>query len=205
MVANLICNRASRSCLGCCATLPLSTAMDEPSKGLGIQGKSVNKPSYSEDFWSTSTCEMDNSAAQSQRSVSSMSTSNPLLDPHNSACSTSNRTEFVNHGKSKLRLLLWNQTRQQWTANKTSQNSAQVREPKLRHCIALVHPLPYFYKISFIFCSWNASYENLLGTSKPFPQPIPLAVSCQSRLDSIQWQEMVEFLVDIWELEGLYD
>ncbi|KAG5540902.1 hypothetical protein RHGRI_020968 [Rhododendron griersonianum] len=161
----------SRSCLGCCATLPLSTAMDEPSKGLGIQGKSVNKPSYSEDFWSTSTCEMDNSAAQSQRSVSSMSTSNPLLDPHNSACSTSNRTEFVNHGKSKLRLLLWNQTRQQWTANKTSQNSAQVREPKL---------------------SWNASYENLLGTNKPFPQPIPLA-------------EMVEFLVDIWELEGLYD
>ncbi|KAG5540903.1 hypothetical protein RHGRI_020968 [Rhododendron griersonianum] len=146
----------SRSCLGCCATLPLSTAMDEPSKGLGIQGKSVNKPSYSEDFWSTSTCEMDNSAAQSQRSVSSMSTSNPLLDPHNSACSTSNRTEFVNHGKSKLRLLLWNQTRQQWTANKTSQNSAQVREPKL---------------------SWNASYENLLGTNKPFPQPIPLAVS----------------------------
>lgn len=92
----------SRSCLGCCATLPLSTAMDEPSKGLGIQGKSVNKPSYSEDFWSTSTCEMDNIAAQSQRSVSSMSTSNPLLDPHNSACSTSNRTEFVNHGKSKL-------------------------------------------------------------------------------------------------------
>ncbi|XP_058223720.1 uncharacterized protein LOC131333279 [Rhododendron vialii] len=155
----------SRSCLGCCATLPLST-VDEPSKGLGIQGKSVNKPSYSEDFWSTSTCEMDNSAAQSQRSVSSMSTSNPLLDPHNSACSTSNRTEFVNHG-----LLLWNQTRQQWTANKTSQNSAQIREPKL---------------------SWNASYENLLGTSKPFPQPIPLA-------------EMVEFLADIWELEGLYD
>ncbi|KAF7139529.1 hypothetical protein RHSIM_Rhsim07G0157600 [Rhododendron simsii] len=71
----------------------------------------------------------------------------------------------------KASLLLWNQTRQQWTANKTSQNSAQVREPKL---------------------SWNASYENLLGTSKPFPQPIPLT-------------EMVEFLVDIWELEGLYD
>lgn len=154
------------SCLGCCASLPPSTTVDGSSKGLRIQGQSVKKPSHSEDFWSTSTGEMDNSAAQSQRSVSSMSTSNPLLDPHNSACSTSNRTEFVNHG-----LLLWNQTRQQWTANKSSQHSAQVREPKL---------------------SWNASYENLLGTSKPFPQPIPLA-------------EMVDFLVDIWELEGLYD
>jgi len=40
--------------------------------------------------------------------------------------------------------------------------------------------------------SWNASYESLLGNNKPFPQPIPLA-------------EMVDFLVDIWEQEGLYD
>lgn len=25
-------------------------------------------------------------------------------------------------------------------------------------------------------CSWNATYESLLGSSKPFPQPIPLPV-----------------------------
>uniref|UniRef100_A0A453EBK8 Gag1-like clamp domain-containing protein n=1 Tax=Aegilops tauschii subsp. strangulata TaxID=200361 RepID=A0A453EBK8_AEGTS len=41
-------------------------------------------------------------------------------------------------------------------------------------------------------CSWNAAYESLLGSNKPFPQPIPL-------------HEMVDFLVDIWEQEGLYD
>ncbi|KAH9614385.1 hypothetical protein KSS87_011930 [Heliosperma pusillum] len=41
-------------------------------------------------------------------------------------------------------------------------------------------------------CSWNATYGNLLGTNKPFPQPIPLP-------------EMVDFLVDVWEQEGLYD
>ncbi|CAA2998664.1 Hypothetical predicted protein [Olea europaea subsp. europaea] len=40
--------------------------------------------------------------------------------------------------------------------------------------------------------SWNASYESLLGNSKKFPQLIPLS-------------EMVDFLVDIWEQEGLYD
>lgn len=27
------------------------------------------------------------------------------------------------------------------------------------------------------FCSWDASYDSLLGTNKAFPQPIPLAVS----------------------------
>jgi len=44
----------------------------------------------------------------------------------------------------------------------------------------------------YLLCSWNAAYESLLGSNKPFPQPIPL-------------HEMVDFLVDIWEQEGLYD
>lgn len=92
----------SRGCLGCCTKPPLIIAVDEPSKGLRIQGQAVKKPSISEDFWSTSTCEMDNSAVQSQRSVSSMSTSNPPLDPYGNVGSTSNPTEFVNHGKFKL-------------------------------------------------------------------------------------------------------
>ncbi|KAL0547484.1 hypothetical protein IC582_017420 [Cucumis melo] len=45
---------------------------------------------------------------------------------------------------------------------------------------------------SFWLCSWSATYDSLLGNNKPFPQPIPLG-------------EMVDFLVDIWEQEGLYD
>uniref|UniRef100_A0A5B7BRX3 Gag1-like clamp domain-containing protein n=1 Tax=Davidia involucrata TaxID=16924 RepID=A0A5B7BRX3_DAVIN len=156
----------SRGCLGCYTKPPLIVAVDEPSKGLRIQGRSVEKTSITEDFWSTSTCEMDNSAVQSQRSISSISTSNQTLDSQSCAGSTSNPTEFVNHG-----LLLWNQTRQQWVGNKKSQTHTQVREPRL---------------------SWNATYESLLGTSKAFPQPTPLP-------------EMVDFLVDIWEQEGLYD
>ncbi|CAN1325152.1 hypothetical protein LINPERPRIM_LOCUS33403 [Linum perenne] len=96
---------------------------------------------------------MENSALQSQRSMSSISTLNQPLDP----CS----------------LLLWNQTRHQWVANKLSQSKVQpqVREPTI---------------------SWNATYESLLGSNKPFPRPVPLA-------------EMVDFLVDVWEQEGLYD
>ncbi|GAV58147.1 DUF4050 domain-containing protein [Cephalotus follicularis] len=40
--------------------------------------------------------------------------------------------------------------------------------------------------------SWTTTYEELLCSTEPFNQPIPLA-------------EMVDFLVDIWQEEGLYD
>ncbi|XP_010557401.1 PREDICTED: uncharacterized protein LOC104826338 isoform X2 [Tarenaya hassleriana] len=40
--------------------------------------------------------------------------------------------------------------------------------------------------------SWSTAYEDLLSTHEPFSQPIPLP-------------EMVDFLVDIWYDEGLYD
>ncbi|RRT73192.1 hypothetical protein B296_00024181 [Ensete ventricosum] len=40
--------------------------------------------------------------------------------------------------------------------------------------------------------SWCATYEDLLSTNQPFSQPIPLS-------------EMIDFLVDIWLEEGLYD
>lgn len=110
---------------------------------------------------------MDNSAVQSQGSISSISASNQTLDLHGNAASVNAPSAFVNHG-----LLLWNQTRQRWVGNRKSENQLrQVREPKL---------------------NWNATYESLLGSNKPFPQPIPLP-------------EMIDFLVDVWEQEGLYD
>ncbi|XP_059628351.1 uncharacterized protein LOC132271099 isoform X2 [Cornus florida] len=40
--------------------------------------------------------------------------------------------------------------------------------------------------------SWSMTYEDLLSTNEPFAEPIPLP-------------EMVDFLVDIWHDEGLYD
>ncbi|KAI8544317.1 hypothetical protein RHMOL_Rhmol08G0287000 [Rhododendron molle] len=165
------------------------TSIDEPLKGPKIQGQQVSKPSRSEDFWTTSACDMDNSAVQSRGSISSISTSNLIMETHGSS-SANTSSEFVNHGKFGLLLftddligwkfyvlfvtclLLWNQNRQQWIGNKKPENRAQqLHEPKL---------------------SWNATYESLLGSSKPFSQPVPLA-------------EMVDFLVDIWEQEGMYD
>ncbi|XP_022892607.1 uncharacterized protein LOC111407398 [Olea europaea var. sylvestris] len=40
--------------------------------------------------------------------------------------------------------------------------------------------------------SWSMTYEDLLSTNDPFSEPIPLP-------------EMVDFLVDIWHDEGLFD
>ncbi|XP_025879130.1 uncharacterized isoform X2 [Oryza sativa Japonica Group] len=155
----------SRNCFGCAKPTPI-IAVDEPSKGLRIQGRSIKQRSLSEDFWSSSPPGMENSAMQSQRSMSSISTAAQSSDQHGAGSST-NPNEFVNQG-----LLLWNQTRQQWVGNRRHNSQRQQpREPKI---------------------SWNATYESLLGSTKPFPQAIPLG-------------EMVDFLVDGWEQEGLYD
>ncbi|XP_009758057.1 uncharacterized protein LOC107817598 isoform X1 [Nicotiana tabacum] len=156
----------SRSCLGCCIKPPHVISVDRPSKGQKVQGKHLRKRSSRDDFWSSSACEMENSAFPSQRSISSISTSNQGLDPHSSSSTTNNNAEFVNHG-----LILWSKTRQEWIGSRTPQKRTAAREPKL---------------------SFGASYETLLGTNKPFPQSIPLS-------------EMVDFLVDVWEQEGLYD
>ena len=97
-------------------------------------------------------------------------------------------------------LMLWNQTRQQWVGSKKRHSrSQQPREPKLRWIFCdflLSHlnecvPLSFLlwtkitlcYLISSIICnfllmvySWNTTYESLLGSNKPFSQPIPLGV-----------------------------
>ncbi|KAL4372105.1 hypothetical protein AHAS_Ahas06G0232500 [Arachis hypogaea] len=110
--------------------------MDEPSKGLRTQGQTVNKDNRTEDIWSSSTFEMDNSAAQSQRSISSIVMSNNPSDPQSSTGSEIGPAEFVNHGKfssvaSFDSLLLWHQIRQQWVGNKISESQKEVREPRI--------------------------------------------------------------------------
>ncbi|KQK17754.1 hypothetical protein BRADI_1g36550v3, partial [Brachypodium distachyon] len=117
------------SCLGCCGCAKPAPiiAVDEPSKGLRIQGRSVRKANLSEDFWSTSVHKIENSAVQSQRSISSMSPALQSSDQHGDG-SSSNPNEFVNQG-----LMQWNQTRQQWLGNKKFNfRPEKPREPKLR-------------------------------------------------------------------------
>ncbi|GJM98018.1 hypothetical protein PR202_ga14992 [Eleusine coracana subsp. coracana] len=94
----------SRGCFGCCTKPTPITAVDEPSKRLRIQGRTIRKASLSEDFWSSSAHEMENSAIQSQRSMSSISTAAQSNDQHATG-SSSNPNEFVNQDGLKLKHL----------------------------------------------------------------------------------------------------
>ncbi|CAN0838630.1 hypothetical protein LINGRAHAP2_LOCUS2258, partial [Linum grandiflorum] len=153
-------------CFGCCAKPAPIIAVDEPSKGLQIQGKAVRKPSLLDGFWSSSSCDLDNSAIHSQRTVSSVSASN-----QNVASDTGDvmLTACCIHAG----LLLWQQSRIHWTGSGEPTTTRANQAPGPRS-------------------SWNASYESLLGSRNRFTRPVPLS-------------EMVDFLVDVWEQEGLYD
>ncbi|KAF5749612.1 hypothetical protein HS088_TW04G01582 [Tripterygium wilfordii] len=155
-------------CFGCCTKPTPIIAVDEPSKGLRIQGFAVKNPGISDGFWSTSTCDLENSAVQSQRSISSTTISNQTLCQSSSVGSASNNSDFVNHG-----LLLWHESRRHWIESNGSLESRtlQSRQPRL---------------------SWNVTYESLIGARNPFPKPIRLS-------------DTINFLVDVWEQEGLYD
>ncbi|KAK8595145.1 hypothetical protein V6N13_016052 [Hibiscus sabdariffa] len=85
----------SSGCLGCYERPTFNPSVNESSKGLRVQGEAGKKASISEGFWTTSTCDMDNSAVQSQGSISSISTSNQTLDPHGSVASTNTPAEFA--------------------------------------------------------------------------------------------------------------
>jgi len=87
----------SRGCFGCAQPTPI-IAVDEPTKGLRIQGRSVKRRNLSNDFWSSSPHEMENSALQSRHSMSSISTAAQPNDQHASG-SSSSPNEFVNQGK----------------------------------------------------------------------------------------------------------
>ncbi|KAH7512007.1 uncharacterized protein LOC107431899 isoform X2 [Ziziphus jujuba] len=79
------------------------------------------------------------------------------------------RTEkdvFVNHAE-----IAWHEMRKEWVGDASHKPRRAPREPIM---------------------SLTTTYEDLLLSSEPFQQPIPLA-------------EMVDFLVDIWLEEGLYD
>ncbi|GAY54579.1 hypothetical protein CUMW_157770 [Citrus unshiu] len=97
----------SSGCLGCFIRPPVNTSASNLSKELGVPGRSAGKRSISEDFWTTSTCDMDNSAVQSQGSISSLGTNNLIPDTNGGSGSASAPSEF---------------TRQRWIGNKKAEN-----------------------------------------------------------------------------------
>ncbi|EMS50088.1 hypothetical protein TRIUR3_19400 [Triticum urartu] len=154
----------------------------------------AQNPTVAEEFWSTTTIEVDPADLRAPYNTSSWD-----LDMHGVG-SSHNLGDSANHGFS-----LWQQTRDEWTENTRLRQEPvvkQIQEPVLRQFGCTAH-IGFHFALngassiirlvtSLLKSFWNAAYESLLGSNKPFPQPIPL-------------HEMVDFLVDIWEQEGLYD
>ncbi|KAI3463405.1 hypothetical protein Pfo_020068 [Paulownia fortunei] len=240
-------------CLGCDTKPKLISSLGEPFKGQNKNAWKTSKATLSEDFWTTSTCEMDNSAVQSCGSISSTNTLTQVHDALGAGCS-SKPSEFVNHGcgcvvvlvvclgslltvkftvlvskgrtKNKIRIkICW--------CSFFSLDHALIYSPCNFHSFILFSLPPHASYILWIMdkcilsgealavglilwnqsrkkwignkkpesraqqhrepkLSWNATYDSLLSNNKPFHKPVPLG-------------EMIDFLVDIWEQEGMYD
>ncbi|KAL4605548.1 hypothetical protein ACB092_09G037000 [Castanea dentata] len=100
-------------------------------------------------------------------SSSNSNESQPSGGSNNSSTEKPNEKEiFVNHAE-----IAWHEKRREWVGDQSQRTRRMPREPIM---------------------SWTTTYEDLLLSTEPFQQPIPLA-------------EMVDFLVDIWNEEGLYD
>ncbi|KAI3827355.1 hypothetical protein L1987_01428 [Smallanthus sonchifolius] len=147
----------SSGCFGCCSKSMPVIAVDEPSKGLRIQGRAVTKSSLSDDFWSTTTCDVDIAAIQSQKSISSIG--------GGGGGSTNIQQDFVNPG-----LHQWNQSRLQWVDHKKSENSAKAQEHILRNTTYesllgtaenFPHSIPLPEMVGFLVNIWEheGSYE----------------------------------------------
>lgn len=155
-------------CVGGCAKTSSDAVVERSSRRHSSRRVLRGNSTSHRDWWATSSDDMDNNIANSrssQRSTSSISGTSHNQESRNANNNASN-TAFVNHA-----LLLWQERRREWVGNRQEPRPQETREPVL---------------------TWTTTYEELLATSRPFPQAIPLP-------------EMVEFLVDVWEQEGLYE
>lgn len=86
--------------MGSCSKPKHAPSVDDHApKGLQCQGQVVEKVSLSDDFWGTSTGDIDNPIGLSQRSISSISTSNVSFHSDLGSASMNSHNDFVNHGK----------------------------------------------------------------------------------------------------------
>ncbi|XP_058084186.1 uncharacterized protein LOC131231868 isoform X2 [Magnolia sinica] len=117
--------------------------------------------------WSSSPQEMENSVGNSHSHETHQLIGSAVVNEETKMIEKNvNNCPFVNQAA-----IAWNERRRLWVGDQSQKSHKMPREPVI---------------------SWSTTYDDLLTTSQPFPQPIPLP-------------EMVDFLVDIWHEEGLYD
>ncbi|KAG0567399.1 hypothetical protein M758_7G145800 [Ceratodon purpureus] len=165
---SLLCVRCMYGCGNCFGRFTKSQKLDSRSTQdyLG-QDKGEEVP-LNNPLETSSSNEMENNGSNSrQQRSSSSATANHRVPEIRPIAENDANIPYVNHA-----LRMWTERRREWVGSRDRPRPAvQHREPVI---------------------SWSTTYEDLLGTSRPFTQPIPLP-------------EMVDFLVDVWEQEGLYE
>ncbi|XP_024396371.1 uncharacterized protein [Physcomitrium patens] len=164
---SILCMRCMYGCGNCFGRFTKSQKLDlrttQDFLGADIgEAVPLNNP-----LGTSSSNEMENNGSNScqQRPSSSIDANHLSLEAHSPAENDVN-SPYVNHA-----LRRWTEERREWLGNRERPRPKRHREPVI---------------------SWSTTYEDLLGTSRPFSQLIPLP-------------EMVDFLVDVWEQEGLYE
>lgn len=161
-----MCLHGSSGCVGGCAKPPPGTTVERSSRRhpsrRGVSGLFLVK----KDWWSSSPDDMENSVNNSHSMRRNPSVGSTSQADETQLTNNSTNSTFVNHA-----LIMWNERRREWLGNRSQNRPQMPREPII---------------------SWNTTYDDLLATNQPFPQPVPLP-------------EMIDFLVDVWHEEGLYE
>lgn len=161
-----MCLHGSSGCVGGCAKPPPGTTVERSSRRhpsrRGVSGLFLVK----KDWWSSSPDDMENSVNNSHSMRRNPSVGSTSQADETQLTNDSTNSTFVNHA-----LIMWNERRREWLGNRSQNRPQMPREPII---------------------SWNTTYDDLLATNQPFPQPVPLP-------------EMIDFLVDVWHEEGLYE
>ncbi|KAG5557619.1 hypothetical protein RHGRI_007765 [Rhododendron griersonianum] len=108
-------------------------------------------------------------------------------DVNKSTADIATSSVFVSHAE-----IAWQQNRRQWIGDQSKKFKRMPKDPII---------------------SWSTTYEDLLCNDEPFPEAIPLSLRISNThthtlhpsFDLRNLQEMVDFLVDIWQDDGLYD
>ncbi|KAG1355002.1 hypothetical protein COCNU_07G011140 [Cocos nucifera] len=116
------------------------------------QKKNSGQPSrHKRRQWSTSPEAMENNVSISY-SVETHISSVPITvnEDSNLAEENTNNGSFINEAA-----IAWNEMRREWVGDRSKKSHRAPREPII---------------------SWCMTYDDLLSTNQPFPQPIPLSI-----------------------------
>ncbi|KAH8937026.1 hypothetical protein BDL97_16G004500 [Sphagnum fallax] len=126
------------------------------------RGSQRNASPFDRSWWTSSSNEMENNGniPHQQRSTLSLSTNHNAQETQATTSDNVNNAAFVNHA-----LILWTERRREWVGSQQRSQPEEHREPVI---------------------GWSTTYEDLLGTSRPFPQPIPLPILYNGVLKTVR-------------------